>query len=695
MPVFEITAPDGRTFEVEGPDAQGALAALTKALGVPQKQEMVGFGTRADREQDMPETPDVARERRIAQRMARNRENFGADDVFLQNYTFGLRDEAASAGAGLAGMLHGRDYSEGYEESKEADRRLREEYAAKNPGTNLAVSAAGMLAGGLPARASTATTLGGRVIEGGTQAATQGAIQGFAEGDEGAYGRLGGAAFGGVIGGTIGGAAPLVTTGINALARPVVNTVRSALTPEKEAARRVAQAFEKDVAAGGKGLDNIDYYKARQANNPVALVDRGGENTLDLARSAANQSADARTALDDVIKPRFETQARRIGAELEKQSKLGGNPEKFMDMADDAATRANRKLYQDAYTKGADNIWTPELERLANTAEVQTALKAAIKKAASRDILDGFGAMNSKVGLDEFGNIVFRDKGGMPAYPNLRLWDLTKRELDRMGKMAARNSDSDASLYSGLARKLKTELTSLGEAGEAYAKALKTASAHFGAENAYEAGMKFASQKGMTARDAIKGISKLKPEERDLFREGYIQAMRDTLKDAPNNRDALLMIMRSDGAAERARVALGKAGAAKLEAQLMVETAMDAARKAMGNSTTARQLTQLGLASAAGSGSMAASGYTDPSSLTVGALVGAATRFGKGKIDERLAAQIGKLLASNEPGKITLLINAASRSPKYMETLRAITQALSQEAPALAAREATSQAASP
>ena len=65
MPVFEITAPDGRTFEVEGPDAQGALAALTKALGgsaAPQKQEMVGFGTRADREQDMPETPDVAKE---------------------------------------------------------------------------------------------------------------------------------------------------------------------------------------------------------------------------------------------------------------------------------------------------------------------------------------------------------------------------------------------------------------------------------------------------------------------------------------------------------------------------------------------------------------------------------------------------------------------------------------------------------
>jgi hypothetical protein len=366
-----------------------------------------------------------------------------------------------------------------------------------------------------------------------------------------------------------------------------------------------------------------------------------------------------------------------------------------MELADEAATRANKKLYGEAYAKGSGGIWTDELERLANTKEVKTALKAAIEKAASRNILDGFGAMNSKVGLDEFGNIIFRDKGGMPAYPDLRLWDLTKRELDRMGKMAARNSDSDASLYSGLARKVKEEIISQGDAGQAYAKALKTAASHFGAENAYEAGLKFATAKGMTARDAIKGLSKLKPEERKLFREGYIQAMRDTLKEAPNNRDALLKILNSDGATERARVALGKDGAKQLEAQLTVETAMDAIRKTLGNSTTTRQLAQLGLASAAGSGSMAATGNTDPTNLTIGALAGAATRFGKGKLDEKLASHIGKILASNDPGKIVLLVKTASQSPKYLETLRAITRAIGEDTPALIGREITSQVASP
>jgi hypothetical protein len=41
MPVFEITTPDGATFEVEGPDEQGALAAVKKMAGTspaPQKR---------------------------------------------------------------------------------------------------------------------------------------------------------------------------------------------------------------------------------------------------------------------------------------------------------------------------------------------------------------------------------------------------------------------------------------------------------------------------------------------------------------------------------------------------------------------------------------------------------------------------------------------------------------------------------
>ena len=38
MPTYEITAPDGRTFEVTGPNKEGALAALKAQLAKEQPQ---------------------------------------------------------------------------------------------------------------------------------------------------------------------------------------------------------------------------------------------------------------------------------------------------------------------------------------------------------------------------------------------------------------------------------------------------------------------------------------------------------------------------------------------------------------------------------------------------------------------------------------------------------------------------------
>ena len=38
MPTYEITAPDGRTFEVTGPNKEGALAALKAQLAKETQQ---------------------------------------------------------------------------------------------------------------------------------------------------------------------------------------------------------------------------------------------------------------------------------------------------------------------------------------------------------------------------------------------------------------------------------------------------------------------------------------------------------------------------------------------------------------------------------------------------------------------------------------------------------------------------------
>jgi hypothetical protein len=668
MPSYVVTTPDGQRFKITADTDEQAQAAVNDLVKAPApKQEMVGFGERGQREQEMPVD---GRELAIAKGMARERPDFGAGDVFQQNYAFGLGDEAKGLGAGVGNLLAGGSFSQGYDVEKEIQKRLGQEYAEKNPGTNFAASLGGMLAGGLPTSPSAVTGLGSAMLQGGKSAGIQGAVQGAGDA-EGLEGRALGAVAGGLLGGAIGVAAPLVTAGAKAIGQPIANTVRSAINPEKEAARRIAEAKARDLASNG--MTDVEMYAAKQGGNPVINADRG-ENTRALARSAANQSPDARQAMDDVIRPRFQTQVERVDDTLRGQSTLGGNPEKFLDQAEEASRKANRKLYEKAYQEGSGGLWDDALEHLANSPTVAKALRRAIETASDRNTLEGFGAFNPRVLLDDAGNLQIGRGGSQGAYPDLRLWDLTKRELDSMGRQAKISGNkSDADLYTGFARRLRDHLdTKVGS----YKAARESAAKQFGAENSYEAGIQFAKAKGMSARDAVKGLSKLSSEERKLFREGYIQAMRDELAGMKKNRDVTLTVLNDKASLEKARVALGKQGAQKLQAQLAVEEAMDAVRKAMGNSTTARQLTELGLASAAGSGAMAASGNMDPGSLTTGALAGAAFKYGKGKLNERLSAEIGRLLASGDQGKINAIIRAASGSPKYLEAVRALTKSL-------------------
>jgi hypothetical protein len=134
-----------------------------------------------------------------------------------------------------------------------------------------------------------------------------------------------------------------------------------------------------------------------------------------------------------------------------------------------------------------------------------------------------------------------------------------------------------------------------------------------------------------------------------------------------------LTLLENPDARKRAEIALGKAGAEKLSAQLEVEAAMMATRKALGNSTTARQLVELGLAGAGGSSLAGVStGDFSMSNLTMGAAAGSFAKYGKGKIDERLARRVGEMLASRDPQAVKRLVSLASRYPKYLDAARAI-----------------------
>lgn len=679
MPTFELEAPDGKTYEIEADNPTMAIKAIQHAFGgekAAPKQEMVGFGERGQRETMEPESEDLKKEVRIAELMARGRPRFSAGDAFLHDYTFGLTDEAAGLAGGLASAFQGQDPRQGYQEGKEAENRLLQEYAEQHPTASAIAGIGGMLTGGLgrgaaEAAATTgagkllaplvqsapAASVGGRIAQGVGQGAVTGALQGFGDGD-GLTDSLKDAAIGAGVGGLTGGAIPAVAEAARVVSAPFRNAVRGALRPEQEAARRAELAIQKDHARG-QGLTDAQYEKAIAEGLPVANIDRGGKNTAALARSAANQSGDARSVLDDLIKPRFQTQAERIDGTLAKESHLSVPADEFMERADIAARKANAPLYNKAHALGSGTVWDDTLADLVSQSPAfKSAVQTAIKKAGDHAVVDGVGHTGNRV--------------------NLRIWDLTKRELDRLAKLAARNSDSDARTYQVLSKKLTAHLDSMGAMGKAYKEARSTAATFFKAENAFEAGLNFAGPKGggMSTRDALKAMGKFSREERNLFKEGYIHGKREQMKELTRNRDATMSVMKSPAEEARARIAMNGNSSRRLEAQLEVEATMDLFRKEMGNSTTARQLAEMGLAGASGASVAGLTGNTDPGSLTfggaIGAVAGATTKWGRGRISERMSTEVAKLLASGDPKKIEALIKLSEKSPQALEVVRAI-----------------------
>jgi hypothetical protein len=650
----------------------------------------MGRGTREQRETMAPETPELRREVDIAKTMARRRPDFGLGDLVQSGFTLGLKDEAEAAGAGVASLLTGNGFSRGYDVSKEAINRLENETRANNPTLAPVAQFAGGMASVAPKAVAAAPAvgagfmdklamLGRQMREGAIYGGAIGGVTGAAEG-EGLEGRLGAAAVGTALGVGIGGAAPAVLAPLSGVGRMATNYVRGLVNPEQQGARTITAALDRDAAMAAKygrtgELSEQAYDEAMNRGLPVAAIDAGGETTRRLFRSATNTSAEANAAGKGFFEARAADQSGRLDDVLARQSATRLSPTELLDQAQAAAKAANDPAYKAAMAAGDTSIWNSTLERLAGAPAVQKALKSAIRKAEDSNIAEGFGAMKPRVGIDEADNLVFRGEGGLPSYPNLRLWDLTKRELDDAASEALRTGrKGEHATLTGIIKQLRTTLDAVPTAGPLYKQARATASKFFGETNAYKAGQAFAAGGSKFPPDAAKkAISQYGPEEQALFKEGYIAAERFRISQIRDRNDLTVSTFASPDARLRAEMALGRKGAKELAAQIEVEQAMRASRGALGNSSTVQQAVDLGMAGGAGS---TLAGYSTGdfswNNLAMGAGTGAALRFGQRRVDERLARRVGEMLLSKDPRTIRRLASLAARYPAYLDAVRAI-----------------------
>jgi hypothetical protein len=611
--------------------------------------------------------------------------NFGDEIRGLVEASGAKPDEPASLGKLLSGAAK---YWTGDAKAKEAydaavarERELTKTAEEQHPIASTVGNIAGAVA--LPiGAAGQAATLPGRMAAGAGVGAILGGAAGAGEG-QGAADTLSRAAMGAGVGGIVGGGAPAVIKGVELAAsgagkalQPIVNGYRGFQDPEGEAARRVVSSIARDYKGGGPGLAGAEYRAAQAEGLPVTVMDLGGETTRALARSAANTSPEGRAVLNRTIDDRFEGQGPRLTDFLNKTFHYP-NAQAQQEAIDAVEKTANRAGYAKAYHVGDRDIMSPELERLLGSPAVGDAMKAAVERGKNRAVVQGYGAFNPAVTIEN-GVVRFNKKpNGAPAYPNLQLWDYTYRELRDAAQTAFRaGRNEEGSAISSLSKSLRSELDNMVPE---FGQARGVAATFFKAENALEAGQKFVTE-NFGNREARVALAKMSQGERQLFQDGFASRFIESLDKVGDRRNVLNQIAQSPAAREKLNIALGPQKASELEARLRVEGLMDLARGALqGNSTTARQLVEAGLAGGAGYG--IATGDWNPRNVFTAAFVGGVARGAASKantkIDQRVAKSVADMLTSSDPKVLQRGVTIVAKQPIFLNALRRADNAIS------------------
>lgn len=583
--------------------------------------------------------------------------------------TFGFADRLA-AGAGAATGIGGErgEYEKNLATQRAIDKANLEEHPIATIG--------GELAGGLAlpvGAAARAATMPGRIAAGAGMGAAQGALYGAGSSPDltNLPQVAGNMAAGGAVGGLVGGVAPPLVEGasqlLGAAARKsgIPQAIAGLRNPEGTAAGVVADALRRDAAAGSGGLDQYAQRYALSQGQPVVAADLGGDATRRLARTASNLSDEAGQTLNNTVNQRFETQGPRITEFLNDLG--GGNSVRTLDNLKEQASSALKPLYKRAYAEGDRPLWTPELERLAGSPDVLSAMKSAVQTGKSRAITDGYGAFNPGVKISDDGLISFaQGKNGVPAYPNLQYWDYVKRELDDAAGAAVRaGRNEEAARLTSQAKALRG---ALDKEVPSYGKARGGAADAFGAEDALEAGAKFASEKGAN-REYAKTISQMSGPEKQLFTHGFLSEVQNKIGETRDRQNVINSIFASPAARQRIEMVVGQQNYARVERFLRAETIMDQLRTAVqGNSTTARQLADMAaIPGLVGAGTFAGSGDLKDAGLA--ATGAAALRHGSAKINSNVMKHVGDLLASNDPAKVQQALSTIKASKPLQETL--------------------------
>jgi hypothetical protein len=257
---------------------------------------------------------------------------------------------------------------------------------------------------------------------------------------------------------------------------------------------------------------------------------------------------------------------------------------------------------------------------------------------------------------------------GSRALPSLQFWDIVQRNLRNSADIAERGGDR---LLASQIREMRSQLVNtLDTAVPQFQAARQGAAAFFAADDALEAGKKFAMQPGQIP-EATAAFGKFTASEKDAFATGYASELIDRITKAGDRRNVIQQMFGSPAARQMNELVFGAGKARQLEAFVRVEALADQLRGAMGNSTTARQLMELGIG---GAGGFALTG--DWQGALTGAALAKGARYMGQKVDAKVMEEVARLLTSDSPQALQRAVANATMSPQWMLALDQLQMAL-------------------
>jgi hypothetical protein len=551
----------------------------------------------------------------------------GAAGALKQGVTFGFADEAAGVGRAAGRFLRsvtrdGKSVGEAWDDAGQAynrgvgaERNSVAEFREANPGTAIALEAAGGFVGGAPrivsqtaarmtspqllgsafkpgpvlpdlaAATSAATaplTTAQAAIQGAKAGATGGAVAGFGSGEGGLENRLQGAAIGGTVGGVAGGSVPLVANVVGRYGGRLLDGM-GLRNPEAAGDRQILRAFERDAAGGGPSLEAVAANMARNTRGnalPEMIPDLAGENVKNLARDVTQMPGTARQIAQTALQNRAEGQGTRLYGQVNKSlapDEYYQAEGRFLE-----TLRKNANAAFDDARASVPYVWSKELDALLDRPTMKEALGSAMRKAADEGEPFGVGRKGGQfMRLEDF------NKGDKIESLTLDAALRVKRVLDQKIETQGKNEftgklNDDGRIWTALKNQFMKAVSSSDKSGK-ISDALKQYAGDAEVVSALRDGREFLKLDPEQIAASVKDMSFA---ERDAFRSGVARAIKDKIDSVRDGADATRQIFGNSAIRDKIKAAFDDDKAfAKFESMMKRERTMAETRNLAGPRT--------------------------------------------------------------------------------------------------------------